>query len=647
MIKYFFTAMLLVATNFAMAKDVYVSPNGNDNNSGTLSHPYKSIQRAINALGDGGTCYIREGKYREQIEINEDDIKLTAYKDETVEIVGTEFVSGWEHYKGEIYRANIGAIEPLFPQVLCNDEMQQLARYPDQQSDNMFFDLHDDAENKNGYVWLNTKPYGEVIFDEPLPGGIDSFKGGYFKGVCAKACENTSGRIGSNEDNRLVCDKITSIWKQSSDGWRAFKSIGRGKGYIVHLNALSREGEWFYEDGYLYFWNYGGGAPKNESVEVQRNRYVIKIGNSCGVELSGIDVRVGAICVEECRDLTIDKCSFKDIQGWIYNYGYGGSIEDMGGLNINGEGIKISNSYFTRSWGSLMTLNQCDDVEIDNCIFEDNGWVGLFTSAIANRSDNVIITNSTFGSTGRFHVRTDGHLKLTIKHCDFYDCMKMGQDAGSIQLTNSGVLPDAMDMKGSEFAYNKFHDMQTLASWSNTTTQFVAALYFEGAENYTVHHNLFYNITNSRKDGTFVYLGPRYSTIENCYYYNNTIWNIDIRFKIWNYEHDKLKVSGGINDMKVYNNIFTANMHNKYGEPRSLESRIEFKNNIERPLTEANTLFNDISAGDFTLKKGSPAIDAGIEVNSITSGHKGRGVDAGCYEYGVEPWQCGATLERW
>ena len=52
-----------------LGANYYVSPNGNDSNSGSLSSPWKTIQRAANIAASGDTVYVRGGTYNETIKI--------------------------------------------------------------------------------------------------------------------------------------------------------------------------------------------------------------------------------------------------------------------------------------------------------------------------------------------------------------------------------------------------------------------------------------------------------------------------------------------------------------------------------------------------------------------------------------------------
>ncbi len=70
---------LLVVCSLAMSafgqetREFYVALNGDDNNPGTLGEPFATVQRAVNVMGPGDTCFIRGGTY-----LLEDTITLGA-----------------------------------------------------------------------------------------------------------------------------------------------------------------------------------------------------------------------------------------------------------------------------------------------------------------------------------------------------------------------------------------------------------------------------------------------------------------------------------------------------------------------------------------------------------------------------------------
>ena len=79
----------------ATASTYYVSPNGNDNNPGTESQPWKTIQKACDTLTPGSTVYVKAGQYSEKITVNVSgtssggDITIRNYESDLVVIDGT------------------------------------------------------------------------------------------------------------------------------------------------------------------------------------------------------------------------------------------------------------------------------------------------------------------------------------------------------------------------------------------------------------------------------------------------------------------------------------------------------------------------------------------------------------------------------
>jgi hypothetical protein len=57
--------------------------------------------------------------------------------------------------------------------------------------------------------------------------------------------------------------------------------------------------------------------------------------------------------------------------------------------------------------------------------------------------------------------------------------------------------------------------------------------------------------------------------------------------------------------------------------------------NAPKPDFSDPTHVGAVDSVDLRLKKGSAAIDAGIELPNITDGYRGRAPDLGAYEYGV------------
>jgi hypothetical protein len=65
------------------AKDIYVSPSGSDlNGMGTVSNPYATVQKAVNAAASGDILYLRKGTYAGNIKVSKANITIRSYTGE-------------------------------------------------------------------------------------------------------------------------------------------------------------------------------------------------------------------------------------------------------------------------------------------------------------------------------------------------------------------------------------------------------------------------------------------------------------------------------------------------------------------------------------------------------------------------------------
>ena len=54
---------LTIITGSVLAKQLFVSPDGDDDNDGTMARPFWSVQRAQKEANPGDTVYLRGGTY--------------------------------------------------------------------------------------------------------------------------------------------------------------------------------------------------------------------------------------------------------------------------------------------------------------------------------------------------------------------------------------------------------------------------------------------------------------------------------------------------------------------------------------------------------------------------------------------------------
>ncbi len=601
---------------------------------GSEAFPFKTISQAAAAMAEGDTCIIHAGTYRERVEIAVNNVTFKRYRDDEVIVAGCDLVTGWTLHTNNIYRAPLAGIETEFTQVFYHGDHQQIARWPDNISGDMLR-----VDEASGYADCETFNDTGTTRRVAFPGMVavpDNFwQGGVYRGITGRTRSNTMGDIQSSSGNDLVCIPLSNAWKDDATNNEWFMG-GGAKGYILHLNALSTEGEWWHEGGQLYFWQPGGGMPDATSVEAQVRREAFSIVNRTGVVLEGIQIKAATVTVDNSDSCRFENCSFEYVHPYMKPAGYGSDYSSVGGVFIDGDNNVVDSCYFNGSWGHLLYLNSGNGNEVRNSVFQNNGWYSIFSSCvhIAGAADT-LIEYCTFGSTGRFHVRMDSSAKNTIRYCDFFDCMNMGQDAGSIESVGQNLMD-------SEFAYNSIHDSDTIKVINTGGKQYVVAFYIEDTSNYTAHHNVVWNFNNDEipdhiVDGTFCYLGPRVTTQGGIRYYNNTVWDCDYRIRIWN--RDGL----GAISTEFWNNLYDSSMLDGFGTP-SLESGFDFQNSAYVAPNEADASFQRADAGNFALLAGAAAIDAGKVIPGVTDGFSGSAPDAGAIESGSFMWRTGASI---
>lgn len=93
--------------------EYHVAKNGNNNNSGTQSHPFKTISKAVEIAQPGDEIIVHKGTYRERVDPQkggvsaEKRIVYRAAENENVIIKGSEIITGWQKFKGNVWKVEI------------------------------------------------------------------------------------------------------------------------------------------------------------------------------------------------------------------------------------------------------------------------------------------------------------------------------------------------------------------------------------------------------------------------------------------------------------------------------------------------------------------------------------------------------------
>ena len=112
-LKYHFTAFLIIAVIVVSAKEYHVAINGNDGSEGSSSKPFRTINHAAQIAQPGDIVTVHSGTYREWVNPahgGESDLKRIVYRaadGEKVEIKGSEVITGWKKEKEGIWSVSI------------------------------------------------------------------------------------------------------------------------------------------------------------------------------------------------------------------------------------------------------------------------------------------------------------------------------------------------------------------------------------------------------------------------------------------------------------------------------------------------------------------------------------------------------------
>jgi len=130
------TALLLTPLAPLYAAEYFVAPAGSDSNPGTdIEQPFRTLQRAADAVAAGDTCLIRAGVYRETVLIaksgeKEKPITFSSYQGERAIIDGSDIVTTpWIQCEDKVWKTKVAATQSI-EAVFLDDRMLAEARWP-------------------------------------------------------------------------------------------------------------------------------------------------------------------------------------------------------------------------------------------------------------------------------------------------------------------------------------------------------------------------------------------------------------------------------------------------------------------------------------------------------------------------------------
>ncbi len=272
----------ILCCHTATAATLFVSPRGNDTNSGLGPddrQALKTIRAGVSRLQPGDTLLLRGGVYRETVTFPRSGepgrpLVVKAYQDEKVVVSGCDPISGWTRHKGNIWKAPMAWTLGLGRnQVFADGQVMIEARFPNRPAPGLEMYVADLSP-----LWPT---FGEFSIPDPVrePGRLtsrllegqpaDYWKGAIYYGVHYEGWCGQTGIIESSQPGAIRVGHRTNTWwfPGSAGGYQPEE----GRGMIVgHMNALDQPGEWHWQQNTLYFIPPTGTEPGH--VEAKRRQ---------------------------------------------------------------------------------------------------------------------------------------------------------------------------------------------------------------------------------------------------------------------------------------------------------------------------------------------------------------------------------------
>ena len=588
---------------------IFVAPNGNDLNSGSIESPLKTLKFAIKKARPTSIIYLREGVYAENARIpsNKSNISIKAYKKELPVITGTDVVKNWKLFRDNIYYAEVNQ---QVTQLFVGKELMHIARWPNQVNNNPF-----EYKYAAGDVSYKSHRRKSILKDSSLvelqgialedvkiwlPFPLKKVWNSFTEDVVAitkDSLEFTSNGYFSKDANNNVINQQARNIKSGDNG--RFEEIASEVTYYLSgaLGLLDVEKEWFYDaqTKRLYFKAPKGVNPSELDVLARTRLDGIVITGS-NISVKGIDFFAASVSIQGNNN-TIEACNFYYPRPFFNTKKFG----EEPGVSLSGKFNSIKKCEVAYSWGTGITMKKSEDGLIEDCLVHDVNWSGSIAAGISVDGLRIAVKNNTIYNCGRSGIRHYHVYNSLFEKNHIYNYGIINHDLGAIK----GGL---QDYKNSVWCYNFTHDTDL----NNAK----AGIYLDASnDNAVVHHNVMYNVHLSVN-----------GQVKNDSIYNNTLISNNKKQKVWS--HFKRHPHWDYKSVYTWNNLSTKDIKGT-----------DLKNNL-KILAIEEIGFVGYEYGDFRLKETSIV----REYTDVTTGTK---VAVGAYTNNknleIENWLPGIT----
>ncbi|MGB2807421.1 MAG: PDZ domain-containing protein [Sedimentisphaerales bacterium] len=654
MIRAGLSAVILVGICVpSFALELYVSPAGNDDNTGTKGRPFATITRARDALRqinktlkEPVTVNIRSGTYylNEPLVFTAEDsgskqapVVYTAADGQTVVLSGGQRLElNWKPYREGIMKAQT-PVGLRIDQLFVNGIRQHMARYPNYDPKVLVY---------NGYSRDAFSKKRASSWSDPAGGFIHAMHrhrwGGYHYRITGKKPDNTITYEGGWQNNRKM-------------GMHAEHR------FVENIfEELDTAGEWFHDTktSTLYYYPTKGTDLENVTIEIVRLRHLVEFRGSQENPVRFITLqcltfrhtartfmdtkepllrsdwaiyRGGAVLFNGTEDCGIENSTFDQVGGnavFVNNYNRRIAIQ---GCHIFGAGASgvafvgnpdaVRNPLFEygqrQSFADIdktpgpKTENYPADCVVEDCLIHRIGVVEKQATGVQiSMSRGVIIRHCSIYDVGRAGINISegtfgGHL---IEYCDVFDTVLETGDHGSFNSWGRDRFWGLKDAPAEQLPQLALLDAEkTIIRNSRWRCDHGWDIDLDdGSSNYELYNNLLLRGGLKFREGF------------HRKAYNNIIINNSFHPHVWyDNSHDVFtrnivmgpyRPAGGMTKGKwgreVDRNLFTTN---------DADRRKFAAHGCDENSIVGDPMFIDPANGDFQVQENSPAIKLGFK----------------------------------
>ncbi|MFD0618448.1 OmpL47-type beta-barrel domain-containing protein [Paenibacillus sp. GCM10027629] len=643
----------------AASTEVYVATDGDDNNTGTITSPFRTLAKAQSAVRDlipsstgpihiwvrGGTYYLDRTLVFNPQDSGQTNkpVIYSAYEGEKVILSGgKKLTPTWRDYQGGIKVADIGAGLD-FDGLFLNSQRQILARYPN---------YDPNVAILGGYAADALAPSRVAKWSDPTTGLVRGLHGNEWGG-------NSFKITGVNASN----GSLNLQWVGDNNRGSTLHATYRMVENI--FEELDAPGEWFYDSkgGKLYF-----NPPTGTDL------------NKANIEIAVLDelLRITGTATDKVKHLTFSNFTFTETHRTLFNKPYAGlmrgdwSVARTGTVFVqDAENISIQNSVFDQVGGNAIFVNGYNrNHQISNNEFSGSGAtdvqiVGLqsavrYPSTWSNQHtdiqdttpgpltndypQNITVNNNHMFNMGVFEKQSAGvnvsvSRNITISHNtihhsprsgvnindgtwgghviefnDIFDCVLETSDHGPF---NAWGRDRFWSLSGGDAVKKQYAFLDAMETtvirnnriWHNSAWDIDLD---DGSSNYDIYNNLMLNAGFKLREGfsrkvhnNIIVNGGGHFHV--AYAGSNDVIekNIFVTDNPYDFIQDDPKAAGTFYDNNTFwnNGKAVADITSAW-----MNSGFDTHSVIADPLFVGASPFTDVSKKDFTVQAGSPAI---------------------------------------